>query len=459
MRSPRDASLHVYPHSCWYDVAARLSFALMVLSLFCIAARAKYGGGTGEPNDPYLIYTPAHLQAIGLDPDSWDKHFKLMSDLEMIPYQGPGESQTVKPIGLYSQRPFSGHFDGGGHTISHLIIRETDLGPVGLFGSVGPPLPSDFPWSNEAEAVEVIRDLGLIDPSVQSPSNIGVGALVGYLTSGKVSSCYVKGGIVKGANRAGGLVGSAPSHNVPTPHALCDCHVQGCDVRGDSLVGGLVGEFGDGRITACWSVAHVRGVQYVGGLAGMVEMLGEGDYLSICWSSGTVEGISDVGGLAGMWRGHGAITNCYSTAAIHGGSATGGLVGTNIYGSIVNCYSVAPVSGVSRVGGLVGVNQGAVNTCYAGGPVKGESQTGGLVGSLNADPLYADGSTTDSFWDVDTSGQTASAGGMGKTTWQMRQQSTFDNWDFIKVWDIAENQTYPFLRLFEGSRGNPYVKL
>jgi hypothetical protein len=235
--------------------------------------------------------------------------------------------------------------------------------------------------------------------------------------------------------------------------------VQGCDVRGDSLVGGLVGEFGDGRITACWSVAHVRGVQYVGGLAGMVEMLGEGDYLSICWSSGTVEGISDVGGLAGMWRGHGAITNCYSTAAIHGGSATGGLVGTNIYGSIVNCYSVAPVSGVSRVGGLVGVNQGAVNTCYAGGPVKGESQTGGLVGSLNADPLYADGSTTDSFWDVDTSGQTASAGGMGKTTWQMRQQSTFDNWDFIKVWDIAENQTYPFLRLFEGSRGSPYVKL
>ncbi len=450
---------------------------LMVACLFGFPAHAQYGGGTGEPNDPYLIYTPAHLQAIGLDPNSWDKHFKLMSDLDMIAYQGASESETVRPIGTYSQRPFSGHFDGNAHTISHLTIRETGLGPAGLFGFVQPPLPSGFPWELEAvevirdsglidpnvqsPSVEVIRDLGLIDPNVQSASYHGVGALVGYLSNGKVSSCYVKGGRVMGKNRAGGLIGDAPSHNMPTPHVLFNCCVQDCDVQGGSSVGGLVGEFGDGLIDACWSVARVRGHGSVGGLAGLVETFWGGHGLSMCWSSGTVEGASETGGLVGECRGHGWITGCYSTAAIRGGSATGGLVGTNIYAMIANCYSVAPVSGLSQVGGLVGVNQGTVSTCYAAGLVRGQLQVGGLIGSRDIDPhpFYPDlpeGPVSDSFWDTEASGQTTSAGGgTGKTTAEMQTAATFlaAGWDFVgetangteDVWRILEGQDYPRL--------------
>jgi hypothetical protein len=48
---------------------------------------------------------------------------------------------------------------------------------------------------------------------------------------------------------------------------------------------------------------------------------------------------------------------------------------------------------------------------------------------------------------MDTSGEEASAGGEGRTTAQMKQRATFVDWDFANVWDIAENQTYPFLRL------------
>jgi hypothetical protein len=29
---------------------------LIVICFFALSAHAKYGGGTGEPNDPYLIY-------------------------------------------------------------------------------------------------------------------------------------------------------------------------------------------------------------------------------------------------------------------------------------------------------------------------------------------------------------------------------------------------------------------
>jgi hypothetical protein len=31
-------------------------------------------------------------------------------------------------------------------------------------------------------------------------------------------------------------------------------------------------------------------------------------------------------------------------------------------------------------------------------------------------------------------------------TAEMKQKATFVNWDFTETWDIAENQTYPFLR-------------
>jgi hypothetical protein len=29
----------------------------------------------------------------------------------------------------------------------------------------------------------------------------------------------------------------------------------------------------------------------------------------------------------------------------------------------------------------------------------------------------------------------------------MKQRRIFADWDFVVVWDIAENQTYPFLRI------------
>lgn len=55
---------------------------------------------------------------------------------------------------------------------------------------------------------------------------------------------------------------------------------------------------------------------------------------------------------------------------------------------------------------------------------------------------------TASFWDVETSDCNTSAGGTGKTTAEMQTISTFTDagWDFVEIWGIGENQTYPFLR-------------
>jgi len=66
------------------------------------------------------------------------------------------------------------------------------------------------------------------------------------------------------------------------------------------------------------------------------------------------------------------------------------------------------------------------------------------------------GTTTDSFWDTNTSGQSWSAGGTGKTTVEMKTKSTFTDagWNFVTIWDIVEGQTYPFFKS-GGGTGTP----
>ena len=198
----------------------------------------------------------------------------------------------------------------------------------------------------------------------------------------------------------------------------------------------------DGTITSCYFAGNVAGNKSVGGL------LGDGFYgeISNCYSTGRVLGIHQVGGLVGTIVGRGALFRSTSSSRVFGFDKVGGLVGLNIYGEIFNCYCSGSVSGNSNVGGLTGVNHGTVSNCYSAGSVEGTTDIGGLVGSLSADSFYPDGTITNSFWDIETSGQTTSAGGTGKTTPEMRQKATFTNWDFVEVWAIAENQTYPFLR-------------
>jgi hypothetical protein len=76
---------------------------------------------------------------------------------------------------------------------------------------------------------------------------------------------------------------------------------------------------------------------------------------------------------------------------------------------------------------------------------------GGLVGAST-------GTVSNSFWDIETSGRTASAGGTGKTTAQMKSIATFSGaaWNIVTVanprtrnpsyiWNIVDGVTYPLL--------------
>ena len=159
-----------------------------------------------------------------------------------------------------------------------------------------------------------------------------------------------------------------------------------------------------------------------------------------------------------------------TTGDVEGGGVVGGLVGLH-WGEeclLEDCYSLANVRGEGYIGGIVGQNgysysdmfpycaPGFIRNCYATGVVDGAYLVGGLVGS------YHCGEIEESYWDVQASNEPNMCGGWynpcdnsyGKTTAQMKQQATFGDWDFVKVWRIGENQTYPYLRKYSAADVN-----
>ena len=79
------------------------------------------------------------MNAIGADPNDWDKHFILMADLDMTNFDGQNGNPTYNIIGTSFQSTFTGLFNGNGFIISNLSWAQTTSFQqgIGLFGIVG----------------------------------------------------------------------------------------------------------------------------------------------------------------------------------------------------------------------------------------------------------------------------------------------------------------------------------
>jgi hypothetical protein len=293
---------------------------------------------------------------------------------------------------------FHGTFDGQGYNISDLFINRPHEYNVGLFHWVSS-------WGG-------IKNLGVVNATVTG--YCWVGTLVA-LSLGTVSNC----------------------HSVSS-------------VNGTQYVGGLVGA-NSGPVSNSYAIGNVTGNEYVGGLLGE-----NGEIVSDCYSTGSVTGNERAGGLVGLNAGN--VRNSYATCSVSvTGSFAGGLMGENYECTVSNSYSTGSVTGDAYTGGLIGINGGTVSNSYSIGSVTGEVYVGGLIGlNLNYENIY--GIVTNSFWDTETSGQSTSDGGTGKTTAQMKNIATFSGvgWNIIAVidsgvrnvsyiWNIVDNETYPFL--------------
>jgi len=187
---------------------------------------------------------------------------------------------------------------------------------------------------------------------------------------------------------------------------------------------------------------NIAGYAYVGGLVGLSAAT-----IMNCYSTGTVTGTAAWdGGLVAL--DNGTVTDCYSAAHVSGGVWVGGLVG-GTYQGIDNSYALGSVNGVGA-GGLVGkvLLTISITNCYSVAVVTGGFDDGGLVGDTSGSGGVT---VSNSFWNVQTSGQSVSAGGgTGDSTDAMKMQSTYTDagWDFTNVWTIdpGVNRGYPSLQ-------------
>ena len=250
--------------------------------------------------------------------------YELTTDLDFATagsYEGSSVNDNWRPLdssshviaakdavnaGFNGITDFASIFDGNGHSISHLYMRNTSRGNVGLFRSI--------------TADAAIRSLGVVDANlyigIAGASTDGTGALVGVNSVGLILASYAKGGTVNDSGgRAGGLVG-INGGSIIACYAAVDVNGSAGD---DTTLGGLVGNnriqilnvisgtsnIVDGSIIASYATGNVNtgdgNDDNVGGLVGV------GDYITASYATGNVDGgagsDTNIGALAGAGNG------------------------------------------------------------------------------------------------------------------------------------------------------------
>ncbi len=159
------------------------------------------------------------------------------------------------PIGYYidwnnsNNKPFSGVFDGQGHSIIGLTISGGQ-NDAGLFGYTH---------------LATIRNVVIRNPQIEGRGEVG--ALVGrqgYSSTG-IEKCAVIGGRIQGAGSVGGLVGYMEESPLQNCYTTCEV------IATDSYAGGIVGSHLVGAsIRSCYATGNISG-RYSGGIAGLTQ--------------------------------------------------------------------------------------------------------------------------------------------------------------------------------------------
>ena len=382
-----------------------------------------FAGGNGSVENPYQIATAEQLDAVR---DFLDKHFILTADIDLVEY---ASGEGWEPIGD-ANAPFSGSFDGNGHSIINLSINRPDRDHVGLFGNA-----EGAAFSNLNLQVEVVGDYR-------------VGGLVGNLEPGTISDVHLSGTVTGTTNEVGGLAGRIKFTDIRSSSANVPVSGGSTTFGGGSDLGGLVGNVQNGSsIVDCAAYGSIS--------VHSVFSLRTGGLLGTLWDStlersfaaGDVVGRDNVGGLVG-YNGSSAISNAFATGNVtptaNGITNYGGLVGSSDSGStITNTYATGNVTGIDMVGGLIGrqTSDSSVTNSYAAGRVVGTtSNVGGLIGIDHA------GGVTSSYYDSTASGQVDTGKGEPKTTAELHQEATFTSWNFDAIWKIIGGATTPYVK-------------
>lgn len=201
--------------------------------------------------------------------------------------------------------------------------------------------------------------------------------------SGSVRDLTLSNATITGQQNVGGVTATLGGN-------LSNVHLTGSVVGAGVFVGGLAGSVNNGTIRYSSSAADVVGLAVVGGLAGNVQNITVADSYSTGSVTATVNNTGAyAGGLLGEVSGSATLTNTYASGKISGYTATGGLIG------------------------------------------------GGFLPTITVN---------NSYWDINSTGQSTSLGGGTGLSSGVRNQASYAGFDFTNTWVMFEGDTRPMLR-------------
>jgi hypothetical protein len=356
------------------------------------------------------------------------------------------------PIGNATE-PFSGMFNGNGHTIEDLIVSDPEVPNAGLFavsgGTVENVVINDSTLSGQTRVGALA---GVNEGTINNVSVLGGGPapLATNVSKESTNGAALNAATIQTTSESdahgGGIVG-VNEGTIIDSNATGILH-QPASGDGTGFYGGVVGtNSGLVQNSAGDATSSVGGRETVhfGGVSGVNTDTGIIDetqaQANLAGAVGVSQQVFNAGGIAGTNEGEisasqttgkfrqtisadiniiigglagdnsGTVTNSHTDTEVYAGDTSvraGGAIGFNRGGTVKRSYATGPVTAkgesnteetYTAVGGFIGSNSGDVTESYATGSVTGDSDTnsaGGLIGSNSGDVTesYATGSVT-----------------------------------------------------------------
>lgn len=205
------------------------------------------------------------------------------------------------PVGTSDASPFTGNFDGQGHTITGMTVdvkMSSGTAYAGLFGII----------SGTSGTPVSIQNVGLIDSSVTatSPDEAWAGGIAARADSCTITNCYNTGSI-NAVNKEG--------HNI-------------------AVASGIVVLTNNSTVTNCYNTGNITGNSNQGSQVGGI----------ICQAFGST------------------VTNCYNTGNLSATGTTnyiGGISDISIDGPVTNCYYLS----TAAEKGICNISDSSVTSC------------------------------------------------------------------------------------------------
>lgn len=371
--------------------------------------------GAGTEEDPFLIESTSDFRAfIQYHPE---KYYLQKADLNL---NGFTAQQGGAIVGTYG-RPFKGVYDGGGHKITGLQLKNENItGCAALFHTIS----------------GTVKNL-TIDRSCSFTARQWVGSFALYLKDGgTLENCVNEASVtckpsdkMQGGSDytlncfAGGIVARTDSswRNV-AQNQITNCRNDGsvtvdpADVPAGSFAsaGGLVGGPANVKISRSANTGAVSNAKsrppyygtdgnYTGGLVGQIDpndALGVKTEIIGCVNTGKVTGGCNVGGVAGKVNnknGSVLIESCRNLGNVHATNTAdvqnvGGILGCG-YAEIYNCDSAGTITGETTsasayrgaIAGYLRRENSVISRCFVanadavvGGQANGVSYSGAV---------------------------------------------------------------------------------